>query len=202
MLKIAFALIALFIVITWNWVQWYLVFTSGWNWTVNERRQNFHHLLETIDYTREDGRFPVPASYGTTSNPNLLPSSEAGVIPAIRSWKTLIWKSLASESHWWYLLHKEVKSWDSTIWFRIWQNQTPGLKAVSSKFKCIYTGGTVSFLGGDDQGFLWEGVMTYLMAPLSPLANFSFRHHIYSLCFRPTGSSLPGRMIAHVPAVV
>ncbi len=30
-----------------------------------------------------------------------------------------------SESHWWYLFHKEVKSWDSTTWFRIWQFQTP-----------------------------------------------------------------------------
>ncbi len=33
-----------------------------------------------------------------------------------------------SESHWWYLFHKEVKSWDSTTWFRILQFQTPAWK--------------------------------------------------------------------------
>ncbi len=33
-----------------------------------------------------------------------------------------------SESHWWYLFHKEVKSWDSTAWFRIWLSQTPAYK--------------------------------------------------------------------------
>ncbi len=27
-------------------------------------------------------------------------------------------------SHRWYLFHKEVKSWDSTTWFRIWKFQT------------------------------------------------------------------------------
>jgi hypothetical protein len=32
--------------------------------------------------------------------------------------------SLMSEKHWWYLVYKG-KSWDSTIWFRIWQFQTP-----------------------------------------------------------------------------
>ncbi len=33
-----------------------------------------------------------------------------------------------TESRWWYLLHKEVKSWYSTTWFRIWQFQTPAQK--------------------------------------------------------------------------
>ncbi len=43
--------------------------------------------------------------------------------------------SSMSESHWWYLFHKEVKSWVSTTWFRIWQFQTT---AKSSIFKCIF----------------------------------------------------------------
>ncbi len=42
--------------------------------------------------------------------------------------KTPIWISLMSENHWWYLFHKEVKSWDSTTWFRIWQFQTSAWK--------------------------------------------------------------------------
>ncbi len=33
-----------------------------------------------------------------------------------------------SENHWTYLFHKEVKSWDSTTWFRIWHLQTPAYK--------------------------------------------------------------------------
>ncbi len=52
--------------------------------------------------------------------------------------------SSMSESHWLYLFHKEVKSWDSTTWFRIWRFQTPGLKAVSSN---LSPGWTVCFLG-------------------------------------------------------
>jgi hypothetical protein len=48
------------------------------------------------------------------------------------------------ESHWGYLFYKELKSWDSSTWFRIWQFQTPGLKAVSSNASL---GWTVHFLG-------------------------------------------------------
>ncbi len=33
-----------------------------------------------------------------------------------------------SESHWWYINHKEVKSWGSTTGFRIWHFQTPSQK--------------------------------------------------------------------------
>ncbi len=38
--------------------------------------------------------------------------------------KAPIGMSSMSENHWWYLFHKEVKSWDFTTWFRIWQFQT------------------------------------------------------------------------------
>ncbi len=62
--------------------------------------------------------------------------------------------SSMSESHWWYLFHKEVKSLDSTTWFRIWQFQTLASKAVSSNAS---PGWTVRFLGGNDRGFLKEG---------------------------------------------
>ncbi len=56
------------------------------------------------------------------SNPGLLSSSETGVNPGIRSEKsTYFWMRSISEIYWWYLFHKEVKSRDSTTWFRIWQ---------------------------------------------------------------------------------
>ncbi len=35
---------------------------------------------------------------------------------------------LMSESHWWYLIDKDVKIWDSTTWFKIWKFQTPAKK--------------------------------------------------------------------------
>ncbi len=41
--------------------------------------------------------------------------------------------SSTSGSHWCYLFHKEVKSWDSTTWFRIWQFQTPAWKRYLQK---------------------------------------------------------------------
>jgi hypothetical protein len=33
--------------------------------------------------------------------------------------------SSTPESHWWHLFHKEVKRWDPTTWFSIWQFQIP-----------------------------------------------------------------------------
>jgi hypothetical protein len=55
-----------------------------------------------------------------------------------------------SESHWWYLFHKEVKSRDFTTWFRFCDFK-PQLE--SSIFKSIFwLNGSI--LGGDDHGFL------------------------------------------------
>ncbi len=79
----------------------------------------------SIDYTREDCRFPVSESCVTISNTKLLSSSEAGVNLGIGSWKSTYLIELKVRKHWWYLFHKEVKSWESTTWFRIWQFQTP-----------------------------------------------------------------------------
>jgi hypothetical protein len=56
-----------------NWIM-----ISGHNHVYDRRVQH-------IDYECEDGRFPVPASCVTISNPNLLSSSETGVNPGIRS---------------------------------------------------------------------------------------------------------------------
>jgi hypothetical protein len=49
-----------------------------------------------------------------------------------------------SESHWWYLFHKDVKSSSSTTWFRIRQFQNLAKNAVSSNAS---PGWTVRFLG-------------------------------------------------------
>ncbi len=70
-----------------------------------------------------------------------------------------------SESHWWFLFHKEVKSWGSTTCFRIWPFQILGLKI----FKCISWLNGFFFVGGDYQYFLKERVKTYLMTSMSPL---------------------------------
>ncbi len=82
-----------------------------------------------------------------------------------------------SESHWWYRFHKEVKSWGSTTWFRIWQFQ-------SIIFKCIswLNGSYFWGVNGDDRGFLKEGVENYLMVPTKTCQLFICLR-IYSLRF-------------------
>ncbi len=76
--------------------------------------------------------------------------------------------SSTSGSHWWYLFHKEVKSWDSSSWFTIWRFQTPAQKRylqthlLAERFVFFF------FIVGDDRGFPKEGVKTYLTAvPIS-----------------------------------
>ncbi len=112
------------------------------------------------------------------SNPDSLPSSKAGV-------KALIWLSLMSESHWWYLFHKEVKSWDSTTWFRIWLFQTPAYKSVSSNAS---PGWMVRFLGVMI-GVFWKRESRPIQCHQRRLltCQIFFCLHIYSLCMhRPT----------------
>jgi hypothetical protein len=50
-----------------------------------------------------------------------------------------------SESHRWYIFRKEVKSWDSTTWFRIWLFQTQAWK------RCLQM-----HLVGEQLVFFWE----------------------------------------------
>jgi hypothetical protein len=112
-----------------------------------------------------------------------------------------------SGSHWWYLLYKELKSWDSTTWFRVGKFWTPaGKQYVSS---VAYFGWSVSFLGviigvleKESQGLsngtyvaswlLWQNLMIknvlkiqfWIQIPSEPYLdspNF-FCLHICSLC--------------------
>jgi hypothetical protein len=83
----------------------------------------------------EDGCFLVSASCVTISNPDSLSSSETGVNPEIRSWKSAHLMSLISEYPWWYLVLKEVKSWDSTNRFRIGKFLNPGFKPYFQHFQ-------------------------------------------------------------------
>jgi hypothetical protein len=86
-----------------------------------------------------------------------------------------------SESQWWYLFHKEVKSCDSTTLVLDLTISKPGLKAVSSNASL---GWRVRFFGRDDPGFLKEEVRTYPMAPMSPINSPTFFcFHDYSLCY-------------------
>ncbi len=99
--------------------------------------------------------------------------------------------SSMSESHWWYVFHKEVKSWDSTVWFRSC-NFKPRLK--SGIFECIsWLNG--SFFGGDDRGFLKEGVKTYLMAPMRPLNSPTFFLSLTSVVYVHDGLCFPAARI-------
>jgi hypothetical protein len=71
-----------------------------------------------------------------------------------------------SESHWWYLFYKEVKSSDYTYQPRLeFDNYKTRLK--SGIFECI------SWLNGSLFGVMieviWMRVETYQMAPISPL---------------------------------
>jgi hypothetical protein len=91
-----------------------------------------------------------------------------------------IWMSSISESHWWHLFHKEVKSLDSTTWFRIWRSHTPALKLYLQMHLLAELNSLL--FGGDNCSFLVEEVKTYLMAPM-PSINSStvVCLHIYSL---------------------
>jgi hypothetical protein len=60
---------------------------------------------------------------------------------------------------WWCLFNKEVKSWDSTTWLRIWQFQT--LAYMRYVQKHLLAAWTVCFLRVMIGGFLNEGVKTY-----------------------------------------
>jgi hypothetical protein len=59
------------------------------------------------------------------------------------------------------VFHKEVKSWASTTWFRIWLFQTPTWKLYLQ----MHLLAERLLFGGDDRGFLKEGVSSYRMAP-------------------------------------
>jgi hypothetical protein len=87
--------------------------------------------------------------------------------------KPLFCSGSMSESHWWYLFHKEVKSSDSTTWFRILTIPNPGLKAVQVPSNA-FRGCTVRFLLGGDRGFLNERAKTYSTAQMSPLNSSTF----------------------------
>jgi hypothetical protein len=69
----------------------------------------------------------VFANWWILLNCGLRSSSERGVNPGIRGWKSthlIEFDVRLLESHSWYLSPEEVKSWNLTIWFRIGQSQT------------------------------------------------------------------------------
>jgi hypothetical protein len=109
-------------------------FTFCQSWASTGRWNQFVKLFQfatiinpsfPIDFGCEDSRCLVSESWVAISNPDFLSSSETGVNPVMRSWKSTFWMSSMSEGLCWNLFHKEEKSWDSTTWFRIWQFQTP-----------------------------------------------------------------------------
>ncbi len=64
-----------------------------------------------------------------SSTPDLVSSSEIGVNPGIRSWKTHLAEcARCQKAIGCIYFTKKVKSWDSTTCFRIWQFQTPAWK--------------------------------------------------------------------------
>ncbi len=83
----------------------------------------------------------------------------------IRAKKALIWISSMSASHWWYLFHTNVKTWDSRSWLEIGKSQP---RSRMGKLNAC-PGWTVPFLGVKIGVFLKEGIKTHLMAPMSPL---------------------------------
>jgi hypothetical protein len=134
-----------------------------------------------IDYRCEDGRFPVSASCVTISNLDSLSSSKTVVTPGIRSWKkkTLISLSLLmSESHWWHLLHREVKSGDWTTWFRIWQFQNVAWK----RYLQMHLLAEQFVFWWDDRGYPKEKSRPIKWHQCCLLTRqLIFRHHIYTL---------------------
>jgi hypothetical protein len=78
-----------------------------------------------IDYRCDNGRFWVSTSLWSSPNPTLLSSSETRVNLGIKSRKVLIWIRSMSESHWWHLFQRNLKTWGTTLLFRNWQVPTP-----------------------------------------------------------------------------
>jgi hypothetical protein len=73
-----------------------------------------------VDYRCEEGRFTMSASTRDHLKPRYALQENGGQFgdgyKKLR--RTLFfWMSSISESHWWNLLHKEVKSWDFSTWF-------------------------------------------------------------------------------------
>jgi hypothetical protein len=82
------------------------------------------YIPQTIDVKM--GVFCRPWVAWRSQSPTRCPA-EPGANPKTRRYekKTHIWMmSSMSWSNWWFLSYKEVKSWDSTTCFRIWQYQT------------------------------------------------------------------------------
>jgi hypothetical protein len=115
----------------------------------------------STDNRYEGGRFLVSVSCVTISNPHLLSSSETGVNPGIRSWKKHLseWARCQKATGGIYFTKKW---WAETLQPGLeFDNFKPRLKSgtVSSNASL---GWTFRFFGGDDLGFLKEGVKTYL----------------------------------------
>ncbi len=87
--------------------------------------------------------------------------------------------SFMSESLWWYLFLKKVKSWDSTTWLEFY-NFKPRLK--SNIFNCI-SGLDSSLLGGRCSVLFGRGSQDlFIMAPMPPVNSRAlFCLHVYGL---------------------
>jgi hypothetical protein len=87
----------------------------------------YHYIYKLHPYTIDMKTvvFRCPWVVWQFQTPIYFPAVKLGLILKYEAEKALVWMSSMSESHWWYLFYKEVKSWDSTTWFRIWQFQTP-----------------------------------------------------------------------------
>ncbi len=105
-------------------------------------------------------------------NPGVLWQSNTQVcFPAVKKWvnlrmtnwkkklkniKKVVWMSLMSNSHWWYLFYREVnRSWDS---FKQRQFQTP----VWKRYLWMHPPAERFVLGANDLNFWKEGVRIYL----------------------------------------
>ncbi len=107
---------------------------------------------QPIDYRCDDGRFPVSASCVTTSNPDLLSSSEKGVNPEIRIWKSTYLNELDARKPLVLSISQRSEERGLYILVQKFTISNPGLKAVSPNAS---PGWTARFLGR------WKG-LTYL----------------------------------------
>ncbi len=94
--------------------------------------------------------------------------------------KNHIRMSSISERHWWFIFHKEVKSWDSRTWFRIWKFWAPAWK----QYLQMHLMAERFVYRGDNWGF-WKRESkdeTNLTAPIPPhnAPNYLLSSHLYS----------------------
>ncbi len=132
---------------------------------------------------------------GVQVQPRFLPSSGTVVNPGTGRWK-LTWLKSMSEIHWLCLFeNKEVKIWDPTTRFRIWQHRNPAWKLhlhmhiLAEGFFFGLRGGIGVFWKSESRRILWYQCRIFTRYPFYVFICTSI---VYGWCNRWSNSQSAG----------